>query len=99
MPIGELPKNDGWDDVEYDFGPSSEDNARISAVLNEACHVFHCHAEGTWADSDKDTYARQLAKEISARPGLTGRLLNTNDRVVKSLTYRALELLQQVDRD
>lgn len=94
MPIDELPKNDGWVDVEYDFGASPEDNGRISAVLNEACHVFRHHAGGTWKGRDKDAYARLLAQEISARPGLTGRLLNTDDRVVKSLTHRALELLK-----
>jgi hypothetical protein len=89
-----LPKNDGWTDVAYELGERSEDNARLSALLNEACHVFHLHAEGVWRSQDKDAYAGRLADEIAARPGLVGRLLNTDDRVVKSLTHRAVELLK-----
>jgi hypothetical protein len=91
----ELPTNDGWKDVAYDLGSSREDNERIGATLNEACHVFRLHAEGTWAERDKDAYAHRLAKEIAARPGLAGRLLHSKDRVVKMLTYRALELLKR----
>jgi hypothetical protein len=93
VPLPELPPNDGWNDVAYDLGTDPEDSARIGAILNEACHVFRLHAEGTWAERDKDAYAGKLAKEIAARPGLAGRLLHTEDRVVKMLTYRALELL------
>jgi len=92
MPKRTLPKNDGWTDVAYDFGLPAEDNTRISHILNEACHVFHYHAGGTWASADKDHYASALAGEIALRPGLVGRLLSTPDRVVKMLTYRALEL-------
>ncbi len=92
MPKPILPKNDGWTDVAYDFGLPTEDNARISHILNEACHVFHYHAGGTWASADKDRFATALAGEIGLRPGLVGRLLSTEDRVVKMLTYRALEL-------
>jgi hypothetical protein len=88
-----LPKNDGWIDVAYEVGTNPDDNARISALLNEACHVFHHHAGGTWATRDKDVYARRLAIEIERRPTLPGRLLDTDDRVVKMITYRALELL------
>ncbi len=95
MPLPELPKNDGWTDVEYDLGTDPADSARIGAVLNEACHVFRHHAEGTWVTHDKDAYASSLADEIRNRPGLVGRLLATNDRVVKMLTHRALELLKQ----
>jgi len=94
MALPHLPKNDGWVDVLYDLGHDAEDNARVSAILNEACHVFHHHAEGTWAVADKDAYAGKLATEIAARPGLTGRLLRTDDRVVKMLVHRALELLR-----
>jgi hypothetical protein len=54
--------------------------------------VFRLHAEGTWAEHDKDAYAEKLAREIAARPGLAGRLLRTEDRVVKMLVHRALEL-------
>lgn len=95
MPPKELPKNDGWTEIAYDLGSNREDNERISAILNEACHVFRHHAEGKWVEHDKDAYAQKLAEEISKRPGLAGRLLQTKDRVVKMLTYRALELLNR----
>ena len=94
MPLPRLPQNDGWVDIKYDLGVEPNDNARISAILNEACHVFYHHAEGQWLASDKDAYAGRLAAEIKARPGLAGRLLSTDDRVVKMITYRALELLR-----
>lgn len=95
MTIGKLPKNDGWVDVPYDLGPDASENERISRLLNEACHVFHLHASGTWADHDKDAYADMLAVELARRPSLAGRLLTTDDRVVKMLTFRALELLKR----
>jgi hypothetical protein len=98
MPLPRLPKNDGWTEVAYDLGADPEDNARIGRILNEACHVFHHHAEGTWASHDKDAYASLLVEEIRKRPGLVGRLLATDDRVVKAITHRALEL-QKLDRE
>jgi hypothetical protein len=94
MPIPNLPKNDGWTDVEYNPGDPA-DNVRIGAILNEACHVFRHHAGGTWSKHDKDIYARRLVAELQLRPGLAGRLLSTEDRVVKMITYRALELLRE----
>jgi hypothetical protein len=93
MTIEELPKNDGWTDVDYDLGSNLEDNARISKILNEACHVFRHHAEGVWRSGDKDAYASLLMAEIERQPSIVGRLLKTDDRVVKMLTYRALELI------
>jgi hypothetical protein len=94
MAIKELPKNDGWTDVAYDLGVDAEDNARISRILNEACHVFHHHASGRWRSEDKDAYAALLVPEIDRRPSLVGRLLKTEDRVVKMVTHRALELIK-----
>lgn len=93
MSIEKLPRNNGWTDVDYDLGANRDDSARVSKILNEACHVFHHHASGVWASADKDAYASLLADEIERRPSLVGRLLKTDDRVVKTLTYRALELL------
>ena len=94
MAIKELPKNDGWTDVAYDLGDNAEDNARISRILNEACHVFHHHASGRWQSEDKDAYALLLVPEIERRPSLVGRLLKTGDRVVNMVTHRALELIE-----
>jgi hypothetical protein len=36
------PKNDGWTDIDYRLVGDPERNARLSAILNEACHVFAC---------------------------------------------------------
>jgi hypothetical protein len=94
MTHAKLPTNDGWTDLVYELGSDPDDNARVSKILNEACHVFHHHAEGRWKNEDKDAYAALLVEELRLRPSLAGRLLNTDDRVVKMLTYRALELLQ-----
>lgn len=91
------PKNDGWNDVEYEFCVEPELNAKLSHILNEACHVFYHHADGYWQSRDKDRYAQMLAPEIVHRPSLTKRLLGTGDRVVKMVTYRALELTTQKD--
>jgi len=89
-----LPPNDGWYDITYELGDDAVQSARVGAVLNEACHVFHCHAGGSWKAHDKDAYARLLTLELSNRPGLAGRLLATENQVVKMLTHRALELLK-----
>lgn len=89
------PANDGRTDINYDFGSDKRLNERISYMLNEACHVFYCHAEGTWARYDKESYAELLSIEFKKFPELSYRLLMTHDRVVKMLTYRALELLKQ----
>jgi len=94
-----LPKNDGWTEIQYELGSDPKDNARLSRILNEACHVFHRHAEGVWKDHDKDAYAQLLAEEIRKRESLVGRLLNTDDRVVKMLTHRAIELIKNGSGD
>jgi hypothetical protein len=91
------PKNDGWTGVEYDFGVAPELNARVSDILNEACHVFRLHADGNWATQYKDRYALLLANEIAAHPSLIKRLLGTRDRVVKMVTYQAIELNKKKD--
>ncbi|HEX2881990.1 MAG TPA: hypothetical protein VHO25_20870 [Polyangiaceae bacterium] len=94
MAHDKLPQNDGWTEIAYDLGTNIEDSERISKLLNEACHVFRHHSDGHWKSDDKDAYAALLAAELRRRPSLAGRLLNTDDRVIKMLTYRALELLQ-----
>lgn len=86
------PSNDGSMSVDYKLLDDPESNARLSRLLNEACHVFHDHADGNWATVYKDKYARLLCVEMSAMPFLVPRLLGTGDRVIKMVTYRALEL-------
>lgn len=93
------PKNDGWSDVVYDFGLPSPDGSALSAILNEACHVFRRHADGHWKSQYKDKYASLLAARIAAHRGLSHRLLRSGDRVISMLTHRALELLDRPEGD
>jgi hypothetical protein len=92
-------KNDGWTDIIYDFGLGAELNKRISFILNEACHVFYYHADGTWKSNDKDNYARQLAEEIRKTPSLIRKLIKLEDRVVRMVVFRAIELNKKVAED
>lgn len=91
------PRHDGWNEVAYELLEDDALNAELWSLLNEACHVFHLHAEGTWESHDKDAYARQLAIEMAKFPGLRHRLLKTGDRVIRMLAYRAMELLDTDD--
>ena len=86
--------NDGSMSVDYQLLDDPDRNAHLSFVLNQACHVFHCHADGSWASQYKDNYAKSVAKEIARFPSLTHRLLGVGDRVIKMVAYRALELLE-----
>ena len=87
--------NDGWQDLEYELTADPVANARLSKILNEACHVFHLHAEGVWASHDRDAYAEKLRIEIGQRPSLVRKLLALRDRVVRMLVYRAVELKKE----
>ena len=88
-------KNDGRTDVEYDFGQVDSGNRRVSDILNQGCYVFYDHAEGVWENSDKDSYAKSLADEFLTYPMLSARRLKCEDRMVKMIAYRALELIKQ----
>ncbi len=43
-------ENDGMNDIAYEFGNDKALNEQLSLILNEACHVFHCHADGKWKE-------------------------------------------------
>jgi hypothetical protein len=85
------PKNDGWSDIDYDFGLPAPERTALTSSLNDACHVFRLHADGNWVSTNKDRYARELATHISAHPGLPHRLLRSGDRVIAMLTHRAID--------
>ncbi len=85
-------KNDGWEEIDYDFSLESEEAEKFSFLLNQACHVYHCHAEGIWKSEDKDSYASLILEYMIKHPKLESRLLRSGDRVVKMLVYRAIEL-------
>ena len=86
------PKNDGWREVQYDLGLEGENATNLSFLLNQACHVYHCHGEGIWKSDDKDSYAQLVLDYITRFPQLESRLLRTGDRVIKMLVYRAITL-------
>ncbi|MEQ1671483.1 MAG: hypothetical protein ABL893_11540 [Hyphomicrobium sp.] len=69
---------------------------RLQAIFSEAGHVYKCHAEGVWSitDGDKERFATQLAGILKTHTGLTGRLLKLDNRLIKMITYRALELMK-----
>lgn len=86
------PKNDGWAEINYQFGLVEDEANNLSLLLNEACHVYHRHAEGDWRTSDKDSYASEILKFMVKHPELESRLLRCGDRVIKMLVFRAIEL-------
>jgi hypothetical protein len=92
-------KNDGWSELEYSFGDDCELNQRMSALLNELCHVFRRHADGHWKDNYKPKYVKRLAKEFDARPSLIRKLLKLNDPVISNVTYAAIEFSKTVAED
>jgi hypothetical protein len=90
--LNSLLQNNGRSDIRYDFGVDKAQNERLSHILNEACHVFKCHAAGTWQTIDKDRYAKMLLGEVHNKPSLIRKMLKLQDRVVKMVVYRAIDL-------
>jgi hypothetical protein len=68
--------------------------ASLKELFGEAGHLFECHADGTWAgpEGHKDRLALRLCEILRTRPNLAHRLIKTDNRVVKMITYRALEI-------
>ena len=79
----------------YAVSPDQQTNARISAVLNEASHVFNWHKEGLWKSDYKDGFARLLTADLKAHPKLIPNILKLEDRVFSMIVYRAVELLNE----
>ena len=68
------------------------DDEPISAILNEAKHVFEWHKEGLWNSEYKDGFASLLIPYIRSQPKLIRQVLDLDDRVFSMVTYRAVEL-------
>jgi hypothetical protein len=85
-------KNDGWNDISYNFGDDEELNKKISFILNEACHVFRHHADGNWKEIYKPKYTQMLAEQILLKPSLIKFLLKLKDPVVSNITHAAIIL-------
>ena len=84
-----------WGTPCYAVSPDEPTNMRVSAVLNEAAHVFDWHAEGLWKSEYKDGFARLLLPDLKAHPKLVRNILELNDRVFAMVVYRAVELLNE----
>ena len=69
----------------------------LQTLLGEAGHVFKYHGEGLWAlpGGYKDYYAGCLAEIFAERPTLPRRLIETGNRLVASLSTRALEMQKE----
>lgn len=87
--------NDGQRERKYSFGNEEADNRRLSQLINEFCHVFHCHADGNWQTVYKPEYAAQVCEEISRRPSVIRKLLAIDDPVVKNVTHAAILLSKE----
>jgi hypothetical protein len=85
-------KNDGLNDVEYDFGEDKDLNERLSFILNEAVHVFRYHVDGNWKAIYKPKYTALLAAEILKKPSLIKQLIALKDPVVGNIVFAAIEL-------
>jgi len=86
------PNIAAWGQPIYALTADDSANARISAILNEAAHVFDWHAEGLWKSEYKEGFARLLAAELAKRPSLIRKILKLDDRVFSMVLYRAIEL-------
>ena len=79
----------------YRISPDNTVNLRISAVLNEAEHVFLWHTDGVWKSEYKDHYARLLMADLKIHPKLISNINKINNRVFSMVVYRAVELLDE----
>ncbi len=89
---GDAPRAPPAVSIEDVVSVVSDAATRVELVVAEARHVFEEHADGHWRSVYKDRYARLLLAELEADSGLEARLLASGDRLLKMLTYRALEL-------
>jgi hypothetical protein len=91
------PNIAAWSDPVYALTADDSANMRISAILNEAAHVFDWHREGLWKSTYKEGFANLLAVELAQRPSLSRKILKLDDRVFSMALYRAIELQKQAD--
>lgn len=88
--FGKTQRSEKLDDIEYDFGLTGNEDKELYLLLNEACHAYY-HAKGTWVSEDKDSYSKALLKYLIKYPELESRLIRSKERVIKMITFRALE--------
>lgn len=90
----EEPNLENYGEPTYPLTPDPGTNVRLSAILNEANHVFNWHAEGLWKSEYKDGFARLLVPNIKMHSKLVRSIIKLNDRVFSMLAYRAVELIK-----
>jgi len=91
----EQPKMETFASPVYQISPDSIEKQVISAMLNEAEHVFRWHTDGAWKTTHKEHYARLLASHLKIHPKLIRNINNLNNRVFSMIVYRAVELLNE----
>ena len=96
MSISE-PNLEGFGLPLYPLTPDAQTNARLSAILNEAAHVFDWHAEGLWRSEYKGGFAHLLMSNLKQHPKLIRSIIKLNGRVFTMVVYRAVELLKLED--
>ena len=79
----------------HSVSPDLQTNIRVSAVLNEAAHVFNWHADGLWETEYKDGFARLLMVDMKKHPKLIKNILKLNDRIFSMIVYRVVELIKE----
>jgi len=94
----EKPNIESWGAPTYSLTSDMAVNLRISAILNEALHVFEWHKEGIWQSTYKEGFAALLAKDIESRPSLMRKILKLNNRIFSMVAYRAAEMLKEEKR-
>ena len=91
--MGDLRPRQALADIDPD--PALVEN--LQDLLSDAGHVFKCHGEGIWSvpGGYKDYYAGCLVEILSEHPNLVHRLLKTGNRIIKMITYRAIEMQKE----
>jgi hypothetical protein len=85
------PNLEGFGNPRYPLSAGPDDEP-ISAILNEAKHVFEWHKEGLWNSEYKDGFASLLVPYIRSHPKLIRQVLDLDQRVFSMVVYRAVEL-------
>jgi hypothetical protein len=88
------PNLEGFGSPVFKLSPIEEENTVISAILNEARHVFDWHKEALWKSEYKDGFARLLIPYLTSHPKLIPNINKIGDRVFSMVVYRAVELME-----
>lgn len=86
------PNIQGFGNPVYSLSTNAEENMALSAILNEAMHVYDFHKEGIWVLEYKDGFAKLLVPSIQRHPKLIRSIIALNNRVFSMVVYRAVEL-------